>query len=162
MPTDYEKIYAETRHALGKPTKAFVQFFNQYEKASAKVLDLGCGQGRDALFIARLGHHVTGVDLSPSGIEQLLEDAKAENLNIEGVVADLSTYELSGIYDLVLIDRTLHMLKPEERIHVLEQVAQATNDSSFVLIADERANMPSIKDFFEQDSGSWKVTLDKG
>ncbi len=93
MPTDYEKVYQEQRHALGKPTKAFVEFFDQYQKQTADVLDLGCGQGRDALFIARHGHHVVGVDISQTGISQLLEDARSEDLNIEGVVADLRQYE---------------------------------------------------------------------
>ena len=38
MPTDYEQLYQEQRHALGKPTKAFVDFFNTYEKQKADVI----------------------------------------------------------------------------------------------------------------------------
>ncbi|MEO0598119.1 MAG: methyltransferase domain-containing protein, partial [Chloroflexota bacterium] len=83
MPTDYEKLYQEQRHVLGKPTQVFVDFFDEYTKEKADVLDLGCGQGRDALFIARLGHRVVGVDISETGIAQLLEDAKTETLAIE-------------------------------------------------------------------------------
>ena len=78
MPTDYDKVYQQQRHALGNPTQVFVDFFDQYQKTNADVLDLGCGQGRDTLFIARQGHHVVGVDLSQTGIDQLLEDAQAE------------------------------------------------------------------------------------
>jgi len=52
----------------GQPFPEFVQFFVDFDQVNASVLDLGCGQGRDALFIARMGHDVLGVDLSPTGI----------------------------------------------------------------------------------------------
>lgn len=162
MPTDYETIYQEQRHALGKPTQVFVDFFEGYAKTQADVLDLGCGQGRDALFIARRGHRVVGVDLSPTGVAQLLADAQAEGLTIEGVVADLREYEPSGEYDVIVIDRTLHMLdEVEQRLQVLAAVSQATRAEGFVLIADERANMPAFKAFFERDAHHWQMIQDK-
>ena len=63
-------------------------FFKNYEQETVSVLDVGCGQGRDALFIARLGHVVTAIDLSPSGISDLQRDAAAEGLAIFAEVAD--------------------------------------------------------------------------
>lgn len=162
MPTDYEKVYQQQRHALGNPTKEFVTFFDQYKKRKADVLDIGCGQGRDALFIARQDHHVVGVDISPTGIAQLLEDAQSEGLNIEGIIVDLGQYEPSDEYDVVVIDRTLHMLDVDTRLRVLKQVSRATRNSGFVLIADEKSNMPSIKEFFQTDSYSWTILTDSG
>lgn len=161
MPTDYEKVYQEQRHALGNPTQVFVAFFNQYQKLNADVLDLGCGQGRDALFIARRGHHVVGVDVSQTGIVQLIEDAQSESLSIEGVVADLCEYEPSGYYDVVVLDRTLHMLDVDIRLKVLKEVSRVTRDNGFVLIADEKSNIPAIKDFFQRDSYQWIIQQDK-
>ena len=55
MTTDYEQFYRENPHGLGEPTREFVAFFDTYDRAQASVLDVGCGQGRDALFVARLG-----------------------------------------------------------------------------------------------------------
>jgi tellurite methyltransferase len=152
MPTDYETIYQQQRHALGDPTPSIVAFFDAYPKPSADVLDLGCGQGRDALFIARRGHRMVGVDLSLTGIEQLLADAKAESLPIQGMVADLRDFEPSENYDVVVLDRTLHLLAASERLTVLQSVSQATRPDGFVLITDEKSNMPAIKNFFPVDS----------
>lgn len=160
MPTDYDKLYQEQRHALGQPTQVFVDFFDQYPKQDALVLDLGCGQGRDALFIARRGHRVVGVDLSATGIEQLIADAHAEGLLIEAIVADLRAYEPSGSYDVVLLDRTLHMLAEPERLHVLKQVSRVTRAGGSVLIADEPSNMAAIKAFFQDDAPQWTVQQD--
>ena len=55
MSYDYDALYARTPDALGAPTRAFVDFFDGYDRPNVRVLDIGCGQGRDALFIARLG-----------------------------------------------------------------------------------------------------------
>jgi 2-polyprenyl-3-methyl-5-hydroxy-6-metoxy-1,4-benzoquinol methylase len=153
----YEKIYSAERHALGKPTQAFVDFFNQQERSNLSVLDLGCGQGRDALFIARLGHSVLGVDLSPTGIAQLNDDAEKEGLEIKALVADLTQYQPTGEYDIVVINRTLHMLEPSERLDVLRRVVPHMTRNGFVLIADERKNLPAIRDFFANQSGEWQI-----
>ncbi|MFN2137856.1 MAG: hypothetical protein ACK2UK_18010 [Candidatus Promineifilaceae bacterium] len=39
MPTDYEKVYQQQRHALGDLTKELVAFFDQYENQNASVRD---------------------------------------------------------------------------------------------------------------------------
>lgn len=80
--TDYEKLYQESPNVCGPPFPEFEAFFERYNKTQAKVLDLGCGQGRDALFIARMGHQVVGVDISKTGIAQMLEEAKQEGLEV--------------------------------------------------------------------------------
>ncbi len=161
MPTDYEKIYQEQRHALGEPFKEFVTFFEQYSKQNADVLDVGCGQGRDALFIARLGHQVTGVDLSETGIAQLLEDAEHEGLSIQGVVADLRDYEPTATYDIVVIDRTLHMLLDETvRLNVLKRMSECVRDDGYILIADEKSNLPAMRAFFANDFQNWTTIMD--
>ena len=61
------------------------------ERGCQTVLDLGCGKGRHSLFLAELGFHVTAVDLSPEGIEQLQTEAKRKHLenNINTVVCDM-------------------------------------------------------------------------
>ena len=161
MPTDYEKIYQHQRHALGDPTQEFVTFFDRYDKQTADVLDIGCGQGRDALFIACRGHHVVGVDMAATGIAQLLEAAQADDLNIEGVVADLRNFEPGGTYDVVVIDRTLHMLEADTRLGVLERVCHSVREDGFVLIADEKSNLPSMRAFFETDSHRWATLKDR-
>lgn len=76
MPTDYGKFYRGAKQALGEPTKEFVKFFDTQARPRIRVLDIGCGQGRDALFIARLGHSVVGVGQSPTGIRDLLAEAE--------------------------------------------------------------------------------------
>lgn len=161
MPTDYEQFYQDNPNGLGAPTQAFVDFFKSYNQQNAKVLDIGCGQGRDALFIARLGYSVTGVDLSPTGIRDLVSAAKEENLNIEAVVADIRDYVWVELFDVIVIDRTLHMLAPEERTNVLRTLLHSTKPGSHVLIADEKSNLPAFQTEIDTSKWRWKTTFEK-
>lgn len=69
MKVAYDKYY-QTENLFGKPYPELIKYFSTYPK-QGKVLDLGCGQGRDSIPIARLGFDVTGIDNSRVGIEQM-------------------------------------------------------------------------------------------
>lgn len=161
MAYNYDQLYGETPDALGDPTSEFVDFFAGFEPRGARVLDIGCGQGRDALFIARLGHHVVGVDISPNGIGDLVATAEKQGLSVEGVVADITTYVPDGLFDVVLIDRTLHMLPRGPRLDVLGRMLGCVSDKGWVLIADETSNIGDFKDALEAHSHDWKSALSK-
>ncbi len=105
--TNYEKEYKQCKNACGEPFSEFVAFFDSVESRLA-VLDLGCGQGRDALMAARRGHSVHGVDMAPTGVAQLAARAKAEQLDLVCEVADIETFETDRAYDVVILDRVLH------------------------------------------------------
>lgn len=154
-------MYQGSRRALGAPTREFVAFFESFDTANAWVLDIGCGQGRDALHIARCGHRVTGVDISKSGIRQLREEAEDEGLSVEAVVADVRSFVPARDYDVIVVDRTLHMLDEGERIGVLGDLLHFTAAAAVVLIADERSNMAAFERVFEQSELPWTTMLKK-
>lgn len=162
MVYDYDKLYGSRQQALGKPTQVFVDFFERKKMETKRVLDVGCGQGRDGLFIARQGHSVVGVDLSPNGIRDLHNAAIHESLAIEGVVADISTYNPVGDFDIVLIDRTLHMLTKEARLDALNRLICVVRSGGWVLIADEPSNISDFKTVFEASGHVWRTELEKG
>lgn len=162
MPFDYDALYRDERHALGDPGKEFVRFFKSYAKPNAFIFDVGCGQGRDALFVARLGHNVLGVDLSPAGIADMLRDASAEGLSIEGEVADITSYQPDRQFDIVLIDRTLHMLAEDDRLAVLDRLSNCVVPEGFLLLADEKSNLTKMKALLENQEIEWRLVLEKG
>ena len=162
MSYDYDKLYGETAHALGEPTAVFEDFFDRFETQGARVLDVGCGQGRDALFIARRGHRVVGVDLSPNGIRDLRKAADEEGLAVQGIVADLTSYRPDGDFDVVLIDRTLHMLPRAARLAVLKVLLDHVAEGGWLLIADERSNIPDFRDVISAHPRDWRSDLSKG
>ena len=76
---NYEKEYQNSRNVCGETFPEIVEFFENYDNECATVLDSGCGQGQDALFIARKGHSVLGVDMAKIGIEKCWKKRKVKN-----------------------------------------------------------------------------------
>ena len=161
MAYDYDKLYGETRDALGQPTSIFVEFFSQLDRQNLRVLDVGCGQGRDALFIARKGHRVVGVDISPNGIRDLKHVAEIESLPIECVVADIATYTPGGLFDIVLIDRTLHMLALPTRLAVLKTMLDHVTARGWLLIADEASNIEAFEVVHAAHAANWTTLVSR-
>ena len=155
MAYDYDKLYRDTPDALGAPTPLIVQAFARFKGQGLRVLDVGCGQGRDAVFIARDGHAVTGVDLSQAGVDAMLAAGEAEGLKISGIAADIVTYEPDGLFHVVLIDRTLHMLPMPARHAVLARLLDHVTESGWVLIADEASNMAGFLSVLEDHAVAW-------
>ncbi|NEU68143.1 SAM-dependent methyltransferase [Spirosoma agri] len=62
-----------------------------------RVLDIFCGYGRHALPLARMGAHVTGVDISAEYIDELNRVANAQKLSLEAVQADFLTMPIAEL-----------------------------------------------------------------
>jgi 2-polyprenyl-3-methyl-5-hydroxy-6-metoxy-1,4-benzoquinol methylase len=80
---------------------------------NATVLDIGCGTGSLSVVLARLGHNVTGIDLSPAMIALAQTKAKRVGLQIEFHVMDAAFPQLSRQQFDVIICRHLLWALPE-------------------------------------------------
>lgn len=80
-----------------------------------RLLDLGCGEGRNAVFFARHGFQVTGLDLSPVGLEKARGYAMDMGVHVETIQGDVVAYQLQDTYDVIFSTGTLHYLPPELR-----------------------------------------------
>lgn len=155
---DYDDHYRKGRGQCGDPFPEFAAFFENYDRPCARVLDLGCGQGRDALLAARHGHAVVGVDLSEIGVAQMLEDAEAEGLELTGIVSDVLDFRSRKKFDVVLLDRVLHLLLDDDERHAcLERVESLTRKGGYVLIADVPKNRALIHGYFDAQSEGWTL-----
>jgi SAM-dependent methyltransferase len=74
-----------------EPSQVLVAAVEQ--RKPGKALDLGTGQGRNAIFLASRGWSVTGVDISDVAIAEARKNAAARKLQIEAIVGDLDTYD---------------------------------------------------------------------
>src|SRR5437763_4688968 len=76
---------------------------------SGEVLDIGCGLGDNAIYLASRGHSVTGLDGSPAAIEEARRRAAAAGVTVNFDVADateLTGYE--GLFDAVVDSALYH------------------------------------------------------
>jgi SAM-dependent methyltransferase len=69
-----------------------------------RVLDLGSGQGRNAIWMAQQGHSVTAVDISDVATAQGREIAEETGVEVEFIAADIATWEPAAeAFDLVVM-----------------------------------------------------------
>lgn len=83
-----------------------------YLLKGGRALDVACGIGRDALFLAALGYQVDAIDLSEVALEKARTEAGRRNLSVQFVQADLDTYRIAPetydvITDFYFLDRRL-------------------------------------------------------
>ncbi|MFE0653563.1 class I SAM-dependent methyltransferase [Streptomyces sp. NPDC059534] len=85
-----------------------------------RVLDLGCGPGRNTLYLASLGYEVDAVDLSGAAIGWARERAREAGADgVRFVCGDAFTAALDGPYDLVYDSGCFHHLPPHRRVTYL-------------------------------------------
>jgi SAM-dependent methyltransferase len=89
------------------------------------VLDLGCGTGENALYLASLGRRVLGVDAAPTAIARAREKAAARGLPAAFLVADaLDLGRLRRRFETVLDCGLFHTFDPEQRRPYAESLCE--------------------------------------
>ena len=99
-----------------------------------RAIDLGCGPGRNAIWLARQGWAVTGVDASAVGLAQATERAEREGLVLELVQADLLSYvPAKEGFDLVVV-ANVH-LAPADRGPFLARAVAAVSPGGHLFVS---------------------------
>ena len=108
-----------------------------------RALDLGCGEGADALWLAERGWHVTAVDISQTALDRAAADATACNVadNIDFQRHDLTESFPDGVFDLVSA-QFLHSTVEMDRPQLLRRAAHAVAPGGTLLIVDHAAGPP--------------------
>lgn len=108
----WNQKYQSSKFIYGKTPVNFLADNLDILKAKSKVLDMGMAEGRNAVFLARKGHDVTGVDISSVAVKKANILASEFGVKINGVVASLEKYVVQpNSYDVLLsfyyLDKTL-------------------------------------------------------
>lgn len=109
--------------------------------APGRALDLACGEGRNAVWLAQQGWSVTGVDFSKVGIAKGERLAADSGVAVDWVVADVTTVELPPTgFDLVIVFYV--QIPPPARAAMLQRAARALAPGGrFVMVAHDLTNI---------------------
>jgi len=129
--TSYDQKYASPEFYWGKAPSAMCDRVIEIVKPSPdrhlRLLDLGCGEGRNAVYFARHGFEVIGLDLSLPGLEKTRKYAEEMGVRIETIRADVVGYELEETYDVLFSTGTLHYLPPKVRSQRFQKYKDCTS-----------------------------------
>ncbi len=117
-------------------TKTHSEVLNTMEFITqGKTLDLGCGNGRNSLFLAANGFDVTAWDRNTQSIESMARIAAAENLrNLSYGIVDLNNHKFDGQYDLILSTVVMMFLQPETIPGLIANMQRCTLPGGYNLI----------------------------
>jgi SAM-dependent methyltransferase len=131
MPDYYQenyKAYHEKTFSINP--SSFLEPLARRLPAEAFILDVGCGSGRDLLWMKKKGFDVIGFERSP-GLAELARD----NAECEVIEGDFETYDFSSILvdAVMLVGALVHV--PHERVSkVFKNITSAISDNGSVLI----------------------------
>lgn len=92
-----------------------------------RMLDIGCGEGKDAVFFAKCGYAVTAFDASGEGIKKAKKLAEHNNVDVGFFKADVLDYQFDGEYDIIFSSGMLHFVLPERRKELCENLKKHTS-----------------------------------
>ena len=99
-----------------------------------KALDLGCGQGRNALFLAQHGFEVTAVDQNELALEILQSIVEQEDLEMTVGLYDINSANLKQSYDLIVSTVVLMFLQADRIPAIIRNMQDQTNPGGYNLI----------------------------
>ena len=110
---------------VGHPQSAFVELMSNNELVVGKALDIGCGTGENAIFLAQNGFSVVGIDLIPSAIEKAKQKARKLGVAIDFSVGDALHLRFpADEFDSVIDSGVFHIFDDKSRRVYIDQIAK--------------------------------------
>lgn len=139
MQQSYDDKYAGEAYYWGRApstmARRILEFVRPSEDFHPLLLDIGCGEGRDAVRFARLGSRVVGLDSSQRGLEKTQLLAAEFGVEVETICADLKTWEPDREYDVIFSTGALQYLPPEVRGGRFAQYKAATTPAGIHILS---------------------------
>jgi ubiquinone/menaquinone biosynthesis C-methylase UbiE len=102
-----------------------------------RALDLGCGTGADAVFLAEQGIEVTGIDLSATALTLARERARQHGVSVDWLEGDVLQLPVAdGSFDLALDRGCLHHLTRDEQARYAIEVARVLRPGGTLLVRE--------------------------
>lgn len=115
------------------PPKPLVDLIRNGTIPPCRAIDLGCGAGNYAIFLAESGFFVTGVDISPTAVSIARNNAQKRGVSCTFIVADLlgDLHEINGKFDFAYDWELLHHIFPEDRDTYINNIYTILNSRAF-------------------------------
>jgi tellurite methyltransferase len=138
-PWHEEYLKRPTEPIFGRRPSDFALLVSRLLPPRARVVELGCGEGRDCLFFAERGFRVTGVEVSDAGLAKAARSAVERELAVHWVQADMAELSLPGRFELVYSCGAIHYVpraKRERFFAMLKALSPAAGLQAHLVFTD--------------------------
>ena len=129
MKTQYDGKYSGPSYYWGiNPSQICFEVLKKMPpNRRIRLLDIGCGEGRNAVFFARNGYEVSAFDLSPKGVEKTTRLAEKAGAKVTVFQADINEFRLNEEFDVLFSTGVLHYIPSSLRAEVFENYKTFTS-----------------------------------
>jgi SAM-dependent methyltransferase len=144
--TRWEERYAkgDTPWETGRPSSELQRAVAEIPIRPCRVLELGCGMGANAVWLAQQGFEVTALDLSASAIERARQRADEAGVSVRFLVADVLNPppELTGPFDCFFDRGCYHVVRREDPQAYVQTLRRLTRSDTLGLVLAGNAREP--------------------
>jgi len=157
MSNIYDDIYKQEEYYWGfKPAPTCFKVLQALPPVKKlKLLDIGCGEGRNAVFFARNGYDVTAFDLADAGVEKTRKLADKTGVNVKVFKANINEYRLTDKFDIIFSVGTLHYIPKECREEIIANYKDHTKENGIHMLS-VFVKKPFIEPAPEGEKSSYK------
>lgn len=173
----WEEYYARKtyKHVWAEFPSQFAAFCASEIEAGSKILDFGCGNGRDSLFLSQIGHDVVACDYAKAGIDLVKGKAEAKQLELDAQI--LNIYDTSDVqkfmaahptnFDVVYSRFVMHAITAEGQDRFLRLTKKVLKEDGKVILEfrnseDARKDAGDVISEDERSDGHYRRFIKTG
>ena len=143
----WEQTYGDDLVSTFKkgPTTDVKEYWTLFA-AGCTVLDVGCGEGRNSIFLAKKGFVVDAFDISQAGVEKAKRIAESHGVKVNFMHRDLTEFVFKKNYDVILSHGVLHLCVKADRDRFIEYAKLHTVAGGYNVIDIFTDRLPATPD----------------
>jgi len=132
---EYDEIYNQTENVFGTQSTLILERFFHLINKNKRVLDIGAGQGRNSIFLAKNGFKVDAIDPSRSGIEVIKAISQKENLSINSFIQGFSDFNPANTsYSAILLFGIIQVITRKELERLIKKINKWTEKGDLLFV----------------------------
>jgi tellurite methyltransferase len=160
----YDSIYKNDKSFCGaRPNKLLVKIKRSLKKDD-EFLDLGCGQGKDSVYMSRLGLNVTAIDSSKVAISQIKKSIQEKKIaNFTAKCQNIKNFIIQPKkFKIISSINALQFLAKKDSLNVIKKIKKSVINGGFIVLASfTTENAPSKRRRSSFELGEMKKLFPK-
>jgi len=130
----WDARFAASEFIFGREPNRFLATQQALFESGAQVLDVATGEGRNAVWLARLGCRVTAIDVSPLGLSKARQLAVEEGVDVAFEEVDLRTWDWPALRFDAVVTIFIQFAAPADRQRMFEGMKRSLRPGGVIVL----------------------------